>query len=105
LENDAAVDEASLICHLNSRGQFSINPLHVGAGSVLRTGSRLLSGATMKEDSVLLEHTLVASGQITEKHSIWQGWPGEDVTEKYKLNMRNSRRFSVKSMRGFVDFY
>ncbi|KAJ2955650.1 hypothetical protein NQZ79_g8377 [Umbelopsis isabellina] len=105
LENDVAVDEASLICHLNSRGQFSVNPLHVGAGSVLRTGSRLLSGATMKEDAVLLEHTLVASGQIVEKNSIWQGWPGEDVTEKYRSNIRNSRRFSVKSLKGFVDFY
>ncbi|KAI9283758.1 hypothetical protein BC943DRAFT_326990 [Umbelopsis sp. AD052] len=105
LEDDTAVDEASLICHINSRGQFSINPLHIGAGSVLRTGSRLLSGASMKEDSVLLEHTLVASGQVAEKNSIWQGWPGEDVTEKYNRNMRNSRRFSVKSLRGFVDFY
>ncbi|GAB5593410.1 hypothetical protein Unana1_08310 [Umbelopsis nana] len=82
LEDDVAVDEASLVCHLNSRGQFSLNPLYVGAGSVLRSGSRLLSGGSMKEDTTLLEHTLVVSGEVTDKGSVWQGWPGEDVTTK-----------------------
>ncbi|KAI9309236.1 hypothetical protein BJ944DRAFT_137912, partial [Cunninghamella echinulata] len=80
IEDDVGVDEASLVCHLNSRGQFSLNPLRVGAGSVLRSGSRLLSGARMREDTTLLEHTLIVSGEVTDPKSIWQGWPGEDIT-------------------------
>jgi acyl-CoA synthetase (AMP-forming)/AMP-acid ligase II/acetyltransferase-like isoleucine patch superfamily enzyme len=78
LDDDVAIDRASLVCHINSRGQFALNPLSVGAGSVLRTGTRLLSGASMKEDAILLEHTLVASGQVAESGSVWQGWPGEE---------------------------
>ncbi|CAO3592963.1 unnamed protein product [Absidia cylindrospora] len=105
IEDDVAVDEASLVCHLNSRGQFSINPLRVGAGSVLRSGSRLLSGARMREDTTLLEHTLIVSGEVTDKKSIWQGWPGEDITAQQKHKRGHSHRFSVRSLRAFIDFY
>ncbi|OZJ05493.1 hypothetical protein BZG36_01888 [Bifiguratus adelaidae] len=105
IEDDVAIDEASLVCHLNSRGQFSINPLHIGAGSVLRAASRLLSGASMKEDATLLEHTLIISGEVVDASSIWQGWPGEDVTKTYQPKQRDSRRWSIRSLRGFVDYY
>ncbi|SAL96550.1 hypothetical protein [Absidia glauca] len=105
LEDDVAVDEASLVCHLNSRGQFSINPLRVGAGSVLRSGSRLLSGARMREDTTLLEHTLIVSGEVTDQKSIWQGWPGEDITAQQTHKRGHSKRFSVRSLRAFIDFY
>jgi acetyltransferase-like isoleucine patch superfamily enzyme len=105
LEDDVAVDEASLVCHLNSRGQFSINPLRVGAGSVLRSGSRLLSGARMREDTTLLEHTLIVSGEVTDQKSIWQGWPGEDITAQQRHKRGHSKRFSVRSLRAFIDFY
>ncbi|KAI8341770.1 hypothetical protein BC941DRAFT_345688 [Chlamydoabsidia padenii] len=105
LEDDVAVDEASLVCHLNSRGQFSINPLRVGAGSVLRSGSRLLSGARMREDTTLLEHTLIVSGEVTDQKSIWQGWPGEDITAQQSHKRGHSKRFSVRSLRAFIDFY
>ncbi|ORX55656.1 acetyl-CoA synthetase-like protein [Hesseltinella vesiculosa] len=105
LEDDVAVDEASLVCHLNSRGQFSINPLRVGAGSVLRSGSRLLSGARMREDSLLLEHTLILSGEVTEPKSIWQGWPSADISAERRHKRGHSKRFSVRSLRAFIDFY
>ena len=39
--DDVSVDNASLIAHVNSRGDFSLNPLRVGAGCVLRSHSRL----------------------------------------------------------------
>ncbi|TPX69966.1 hypothetical protein SpCBS45565_g02004 [Spizellomyces sp. 'palustris'] len=78
--DDAAVDNASVVCHLNSKGQFSLNPLVIGAGSVLRANSRLLSGAHMEEDATLLEHTLIVSGDVVESHSVCQGWPSMDVT-------------------------
>lgn len=77
-----AVDDASLVGHINTRGHFSLNPLTVGDRSVLRTGSRLLSGAHMAEDSCLLEHTLIMSGDIVDKGTTYQGWPGELYMEQ-----------------------
>jgi carbonic anhydrase/acetyltransferase-like protein (isoleucine patch superfamily) len=41
----------------------------------LRSGSRLLSGASMEENSMLLEHTLLASGEIAEAEEVYVGWP------------------------------
>ncbi|KAL1302911.1 hypothetical protein AAFC00_003235 [Neodothiora populina] len=72
------VDDASLVSHINSRGVFNLNPLVVGDRSVLRSGSRLLSGANMGNDAVLLEHTLVMAGDIVDDGATYQGWPGEE---------------------------
>lgn len=47
LGDRVCVDDASLVGHINSRGNFNLNPLVVGSRSVLRSGSRLLSGAQM----------------------------------------------------------
>lgn len=59
VEDLATVDNASLVAHINTRGVFDLNRLHVGRGAVLRSHSRLLSGATMRPFSTMLEHTLV----------------------------------------------
>ena len=48
LGNRVCVDDASLVGHINTRGKFDLNPLYVGDRSVLRSGSRLLSGARME---------------------------------------------------------
>jgi hypothetical protein len=71
------VDDASLVGHINSRGRFSLNTLEVGDRSVLRSGSRLLSGAKMGSDSVLLEHTLIMAGDEADDGGVYQGWPAE----------------------------
>ncbi|ORX46049.1 hypothetical protein DM01DRAFT_1339686 [Hesseltinella vesiculosa] len=81
LEDDVAVDMASLICHFNTLGNFMINPLKVGAGSVLQSGARLASGATMLEDCTLLSHTLILPGAMTDRGSVWQSYPGEQVKD------------------------
>ncbi|KAG8630866.1 hypothetical protein KVT40_000006 [Elsinoe batatas] len=78
LGDRVVVDDASLVGHINSRGVFDLNELHVGAGSVLRSGSRLLSGAKMGKGSVLMEHTLVMAGDEVEEGTTRQGWPGEE---------------------------
>lgn len=75
LGNRVAVDDASLVCHLNSRGEFELHPLKVGDRSIMRAGSRLMSGASMGEDACLLEHTLVLSGDHVEDGNTLQGWP------------------------------
>ena len=73
--DDVSVDEASLIAHINTRGIFSLNPLRVESGCVLKSNSRLLSGASMEENSILLEHTLILLGETVEPSTVWQGWP------------------------------
>jgi carbonic anhydrase/acetyltransferase-like protein (isoleucine patch superfamily) len=74
-----SVDDASLICHINTRGDFRLNPLNVGDGCVLKSGSRLSSGANMESHSMLLEHTLVMSGETCDSDTVWQGWPSNFI--------------------------
>ena len=76
-----AIDDASLVGHINTRGKFDLNPLHVGDRSVLRTGSRLLSGARMEADACLLEHTLVMAGDVVDAGRTLQGWPADECKD------------------------
>ncbi|KAM5451812.1 putative NRPS-like protein biosynthetic cluster [Microsporum audouinii] len=77
LGNRVAIDNASLVGHLNTRGEFELHTLRVGNRSVLRTKSRLLSGASIGNDACLLEHTLVLSGDHIDDGCTVQGWPAE----------------------------
>ncbi|GKZ24769.1 hypothetical protein AbraIFM66951_002011 [Aspergillus brasiliensis] len=74
LGDRVTVDDASLVCHLNTPAYTA----GVGDRSVMRTGSRLLSGASMGKDACLLEHTLVLSGDHVEDGTTLQGWPAEE---------------------------
>jgi hypothetical protein len=77
LGNRVVIDDASVVAHINTRGKFDLNRLKIGNRCVLRTGSRLLSGAEMRDDSCLLEHTLIMGGDTVEKNWTMQGWPAE----------------------------
>ena len=77
LGNRVAVDDASLVGHINTRGKFDLNRLVVSDGCVLRSGSRLLSGGVMEAGSCLMEHTLIMGGEVVGKGKTVQGWPGE----------------------------
>jgi carbonic anhydrase/acetyltransferase-like protein (isoleucine patch superfamily) len=90
LGDRVTTDDASLVCHINSRGRFSLNELSVGDRSVLRSGSRLLSGARMGSDCVLLEHTLVMAGDEAENGVTYQGWPA-DVFTGDRLRVKSGR--------------
>ncbi|UJR19404.1 hypothetical protein I4U23_022534 [Adineta vaga] len=97
--DDTCVDDASIICHLNSKGRFTLNPLVIGNRCVLRSQSRLMSGASMEDDSTLLEHTLIISGDATDEGTIWQGWPATDVTKKFRgkrVSMQIEYRRSIR---------
>ncbi|KAI0008081.1 hypothetical protein F4779DRAFT_642220 [Xylariaceae sp. FL0662B] len=75
LGDRVVVDNASLVGHINTRGKFDLNRLRVGDRCVLRSNSRLLSGAEMGPDSCLLEHTLIMGGDFVGKGETMQGWP------------------------------
>ncbi|KAF8998261.1 acetyl-CoA synthetase-like protein [Cyathus striatus] len=65
------LDDCSVVAHINSRGNFSLNKLQIGNGCALRSGSRLLSGASMEDGSMLCEHTLLTSGEVAESGSVY----------------------------------
>ncbi|KAI9331586.1 hypothetical protein BDR26DRAFT_938321 [Obelidium mucronatum] len=73
------IDKASVVAHINSRGKFDLNELKIGESCVLRTDSRLLSGAEMENGSKLLEHTLIVGGEIVDMGRVMQGWPASEM--------------------------
>ena len=122
--DNAAVDNASLIAHINTRGVFSLNPLNVGMGSVLKSNSRLLSGASMDDHSILLEHTLILAGDCVDTQTVWQGWPskvskslkqhqddlvrlfaGHRIINRIRLRDSRSTFYSIDCGRDYIDSY
>lgn len=72
-----SIENASIVAHINSRGNFDLRTLEIGDGAVLRNGSRLLSGASMGKESILLENSLIMPGDHVDNGLIYQGWPAE----------------------------
>lgn len=83
LGDRVAVKNASLVAHINSQHNFSLNPLSVGDRSVLRSGPRLLSGASVGANACLLEHTLIMAGDVVESGSTHQGWPADEFVRDW----------------------
>jgi acyl-CoA synthetase (AMP-forming)/AMP-acid ligase II/acetyltransferase-like isoleucine patch superfamily enzyme/acyl carrier protein len=75
----ACIDQAVLIAHLNTRGEWMMGPIQIGPGACLRTASRVMMMSTVGERSTLLEGTLVLAGDFTTAASTWRGWPGEAI--------------------------
>lgn len=95
LGDRVAVDDASLVGHINTRGKFDLNPLVVGERSVLRSGSRLLSGARLEADACMLEHTLVMAGDVIEAGSTVQGWPAEEFRQSRTPTLKMKQVWSL----------
>ncbi|CDO73079.1 hypothetical protein BN946_scf185007.g133 [Trametes cinnabarina] len=103
LGDRVALDDCSVVAHINSRGQFSLNRLKVGALSALRSGSRLLSGASMEDSSMLLEHTLLTSGEIAESGGVYAGWPARRLDQETYLRKKSS--YQVLSAIHYGSYY
>jgi len=84
LGDNVALDDCSVVAHINSRGNFSLNYLRIASGCALRSGSRLLSGASMEDSSMLCEHTLLTSGEIAEAGQVYAGWPARLLQNNWK---------------------
>ncbi|KAJ7022218.1 acetyl-CoA synthetase-like protein [Mycena alexandri] len=74
LGNDVTLDDCSVVAHINSRGNFALNSLVIGNGCAMRSGSRLLSGASMEDRSMLCEHTLLTSGDVADAGVVYAGF-------------------------------
>eukprot|EP00924_Labyrinthula_sp_SR-Ha-C_P016830 snap_masked-scaffold_6-processed-gene-15.62-mRNA-1 protein AED:1.00 eAED:1.00 QI:0/-1/0/0/-1/1/1/0/2015 len=78
LGDNVNIDSAAVVCHLNSRGEFTLDRLKIGDDCTLRNGSRLLTGSSMGKGSILMEHTLLFQGDRTSEDATLQGWPAKN---------------------------
>ncbi|KAL3764325.1 hypothetical protein ACHAW5_008922 [Stephanodiscus triporus] len=69
------IDRASIVCHLNTRGNFELAKIVIEEDCTLRNGSRVQQACHMEEGSQLLEKGLAMTGEIIEAFSVWQGSP------------------------------
>ena len=69
------VDCASIVCHLNTRGNFELQRITIEDKCTLRTRSRLQQGVVMETGSQLLEKSLAMTGEVVDSRSVWQGGP------------------------------
>ena len=69
------IDNASIVCHLNTQGNFELAKIVIENDCTLCNGSRIQQACHMEEGSQLLEKSLAMTGEIIEANSIWQGCP------------------------------
>jgi acetyltransferase-like isoleucine patch superfamily enzyme len=69
------VDCASIVGHLNTRGNFELAKIVIENDCTLRTRSRVQQAVYMEEGSQLLEKSLAMTGEVIEAYSVWQGGP------------------------------
>jgi carbonic anhydrase/acetyltransferase-like protein (isoleucine patch superfamily) len=75
------IDVASLVTHLNTRGNFELVTIKLDNHVTLRSQSRIQQGVHCEPGSMLLEKSLALTGEIVEANSVWQGTPAERVFE------------------------
>jgi acetyltransferase-like isoleucine patch superfamily enzyme/acyl carrier protein len=85
----ACIDQAVLIAHLNTRGEWMMGSIELGPRSCLRSMSRVMMLSTVGERSVLLERSLVLAGDATLPGATWHGWPGEQISADEMARLRS----------------
>ncbi|KAF9563625.1 acetyl-CoA synthetase-like protein [Agrocybe pediades] len=94
LGDNVNLDDCSVVAHINSRGKFSLNKLEIGSQCAMRSGSRLLSGASMEDNSMLAEHTLLTSGEVADSGSVYIGWPAKrykDLPDPHNVKAKRGK--------------
>jgi len=71
----SVIDCSSIVCHLNTRGNFELAPIVIDKDCTLRTRSRVQQGVHMEEGSQLLEKSIAMTGEVLDRRSVWQGGP------------------------------
>lgn len=75
------IDIASLVAHLNTRGNFELVRIKLDNHVTVRTRSRLQQGVHCESGCMLMEKSLALTGEIIEANSVWQGAPASRVFE------------------------
>jgi acetyltransferase-like isoleucine patch superfamily enzyme len=73
--DNCVIDCASVVCHLNTRGNFELAKIVLHNNVTLRTGARIQQAVVMETGSMLLEKSLAMTGEIIEADSVWVGAP------------------------------
>ncbi|KAJ6605825.1 AMP-dependent synthetase and ligase [Mycena sp. CBHHK59/15] len=89
LGDNVNLDDCSVVAHINSRGNFALNSLKIGNGCAMRSGSRLLSGASMEDSSMLCEHTLLTSGDVADAGGVYVGWPAKRIDDPWEQKYKD----------------
>jgi len=69
------IDCASIVSHLNTRGNFELATITMESDCTLRTRSRIQQAVYMEKGSQLLEKSLAMTGEVIEANSVWKGGP------------------------------
>jgi carbonic anhydrase/acetyltransferase-like protein (isoleucine patch superfamily) len=73
--NRCVIDCASVVCHLNTRGNFELKKITMQNNVTLRCRGRIQQGVHMESGSMLLEKSLAMTGEVIESDSVWLGAP------------------------------
>ena len=63
------VDVASIVIHLNTRGNFELVGIELEDDVTLQTRSRIQQGVHMEARSILLENSLALTGEIIDSEA------------------------------------
>ena len=69
------VDCAAMVCHLNTRGNFELSHVVMENDCTLRRRSRIQQGVHMESGSMVLEKSVVMTGEVVEANTVWLGGP------------------------------
>jgi len=72
----------SIVCHLNTRGVFSLGRIAIGKATTVRAFTRVMADAIIHPEARLLEHTLVMAGEKVPEGETRQGWPTRKRTAR-----------------------
>jgi acyl-CoA synthetase (AMP-forming)/AMP-acid ligase II/acetyltransferase-like isoleucine patch superfamily enzyme len=73
------VDMASIVSHLNTRGNFELVKIVMEDHVTLRSRSRIQQGVFMESGAMLMEKSLALTGEVIDADTVWQGAPASKV--------------------------
>jgi carbonic anhydrase/acetyltransferase-like protein (isoleucine patch superfamily) len=85
------IDDAKVVCHLNTRGNFELARIKLADNVTIRTEARVQCGVIFEEGSMLLEKSLAMTGEIIEPESVWLGAPATRLFSYDTVSSINSR--------------
>jgi carbonic anhydrase/acetyltransferase-like protein (isoleucine patch superfamily) len=101
--NNVVLDKASVVCHLNTGGHFVLEKIVLEDNVTLRSRSRVQQGVVMEKGSMILEKSLVLTGEVLDQYSCWSGLPATRVLE-YSTSQFSSPLSSSSSSPLFPDY-
>lgn len=96
------IDCASVVCHLNTRGNFELAKIVMESNVTLRTRARIQQAVYMESGSMLLEKSLAMTGEIIEADSVWYGGPAARLLN-YENSSISTRPSAAASFSGSQD--